>query len=87
MGLIAVAIKGGLSENFFWTFHASVSSKNNGEAQGPRAPPLDPPLNCQTNLKEYPDLIAFQIIRNIGRKQNHAESAPESLDYYAGIQK
>ena len=31
--------------------------------------------------------MAFQIIRNIERKQIHYEPAPESLDCYAGIQK
>ena len=67
MGLIAVAdsdlrirgvgghpdpeIRGGFLKIFFSTFQASVWSKNNGEARGPGAPPLDPPLNCQKNLK------------------------------------
>ena len=66
MGLIAVAdsdlqisgdghpdpeIMGGGLKNFFSTFQVSVWSKNNGEARGPRTPPLDPPLNCQPNLK------------------------------------
>ena len=66
MGLIAVAdpdlqirggghpnpkIRGGGLKKISSTLRASVWSKNNGEARAPQAFPLDPPLNCQPNLK------------------------------------
>ena len=67
MGLIAVAdsglqigaggghpdteIRGGFLKNFFRPFRPQFGPKITGRPRGPWAPPLDPPQNCQPNLK------------------------------------
>ena len=77
---------GGLKQLFFRSLGPQIGPKITGRPGPPGPLPwirYQWLLNCQPNLKivsRYP--ITFQIIRNSGRKQNHPESASESLDCY-----